>query len=704
MKKQTYLMLLVGLAVQAQAQELRAAEQAPAVDTSQWKCKFCAFPEEGISGQAEVGAGNVSESSAKFGDYTGLNKQGAFFIGNADVRSRGENAWYWNLRARNLGLDSRSIGVDGGRQGRFGVSFDYSELPHFLSDSAKTVFVGDENLTLPAGWVFADPTTAMTGLATALHPVNIETQRKRIGTGASFIAGSRWQFQVNFRRDTKQGHKRTAGDMFFNSAQFLEPIDYQTDQLDASAAYSGTKLQARFAYHGSFFSNSIKSQTWVDPFSTTVPPATGQHALPPDNQFHQLLASMGYQWTASTRVMADVAVGEMTQDDPFLPVTTNAAIAVPALPQTSLNGRVKTLTANLKMVSDLTDKLRVNAAVMRDDRDNQTPQAAYTRVITDTVLSPTPRVNTPYSFTNDSLKLNADYRLPQRSKLSAGVDRDKTQRTFLEGTETTEDTYWVQAKTNMFEKASLGVKYSRSARDGTYQVVPTTVPAQNPLMRKYNMADRDRDNVAARLTLLPVDRVTVGLGADVAHDNYTESVIGLTDAQDTTLSADVSVAVSETTSMHVFYNRQRIESSQKGASTGVVFGLPDWKAENKDNVDTAGIGIKHRLIANKLDIGADYFLSHSKSAIKMSHGDLFQDHFQFPDLTTDLASLKVYGTYRFGSSLSLNAAFLHETYSAKDWSIDGTTATTLPDVLLLGEKAPDYNVNVITMSVRYAFK
>ena len=46
-------------------------------DTSQWKCASCPYP-KGTSGSVDAGVGYVTDSSEKFGDYTGLDKKGAF--------------------------------------------------------------------------------------------------------------------------------------------------------------------------------------------------------------------------------------------------------------------------------------------------------------------------------------------------------------------------------------------------------------------------------------------------------------------------------------------------------------------------------------------------------------------------------------------------------------------------------------------------
>ena len=47
------------------------------VDTSQWKCTACPYP-KGTTGTVDGGVGYVSDSSNKFGDYTGLDQKGAF--------------------------------------------------------------------------------------------------------------------------------------------------------------------------------------------------------------------------------------------------------------------------------------------------------------------------------------------------------------------------------------------------------------------------------------------------------------------------------------------------------------------------------------------------------------------------------------------------------------------------------------------------
>ena len=76
MKTKKRLLPLLILSLQATT---AAGSDADSVDTSQWVCEYCPF-EKGLKGTLDLGLGNVSEDSYKFGEYTGLNEKGVFLI------------------------------------------------------------------------------------------------------------------------------------------------------------------------------------------------------------------------------------------------------------------------------------------------------------------------------------------------------------------------------------------------------------------------------------------------------------------------------------------------------------------------------------------------------------------------------------------------------------------------------------------------
>ena len=130
------------------------------VDTSQWKCESCPFP-KGTTGRVDVGVGSVSDDEPRFGDYTGLDRDGAHALVAGAVTVRGDGGYYADLASG--GADqrfTRTFGARAGREGLYQLDLNYVDIPRHLSEGARTPFggIGSDRLTLPAG--FAASSTA----------------------------------------------------------------------------------------------------------------------------------------------------------------------------------------------------------------------------------------------------------------------------------------------------------------------------------------------------------------------------------------------------------------------------------------------------------------------------------------------------------------------------------------------------------------
>ena len=678
------------------ALSLTVGASARAADPSQWTCETCPF-ETKSSAVVDVGAGVVTDKSAEFGDFTGLDRKGGFVIAGATARYRGKEGLYGNFSASDLGLDTRSLFGEIGQEGRYAVRLGYAEIPHRLTDTAQTPFIGSGGpvLSLPAG--FPAPTTADMPLATTLQPVDIGFKRKRLDVGASLIGTPEWSYRVDIRHDVRDGTHRSAGSFFSTTSQFVAPLDQVTDQVDISASYNGRRLQATLGYHASTFRNGPDALTWQNPFTAAIAGAsTGQLALPPDNQFHQVIATVGYTITPTVRASAEVAVGRMTQDMPYLAATLNPNLVVPTLPAQSLNASADTLDASLRLSASPTERLRLAASLTRNERDNHTASLAYPSVSTDMFLGVTPRINLPYSFTRDRLKLSADYRGPGSVKLAAGGDYDSIHRTLQETGTTRETTVWARASALAPKNIALSLKLAHSDRSNSgYDVVAAVQPPENPLLRKYNLADRRRDSAGLRADTTLGENVSIGLNADFANDNYTHSVIGLTSAHSGTVGGDMSAAVSETTQLRLYAQAERIRSRQVGSQQ---FTLPDWSGRSDDSVDVVGAGVTHTAMKGKLELGADLTLSRSRNVSIVDTGAAAP---AFPAATASLDSLKLYASYRLTDKLSVLGSFWHERYDARDWHLDGVLPATVLNLLAFGELPPQYHVNVLRVVLRY---
>jgi len=679
-----------------------AAGASAQVDTSQWKCTSCPYP-KGTTGSVDAGVGYVSDSSKKFGDYTGLDEKGAFLELGGNISHRGENGYFADLWGADLGLDSRRLYGQAGREGLYSVNVGYSEIPRHLTEGASTPFLGSGSsmLTLPGGFPAADTTTMP--LAGTLQPIDIGFKYKRLDLGGTFIGENGWSANLSLRHDERDGTRPTSGSFFSTASQFAAPVNEKTDGAELTVAYATKQLQATVSYLFSSFRNDNTSVTWSNPFFPVVPGATsGQLALAPDNQFQQLRGTAGYDVTPTIRVSGEMAYGRMTQNDAFLAPTVNAILAptVPPLPASSLDGKIDTFTANAKMTATPMDGLRVTGSYDRESRQNKTPVRSYPTVATDMFVGTTSQNNTPFSFTLDRFKLIGDYSggLPNNTRLTGGAEYDMRERTYQEVVTTREMTLWGKVTAQPTEKLSTWLKYAYSWRDNSvYGTSYWFGYPENPLLRKFYLADRERNMIEGRLDYAISEKVSIGVSADYADDNYSHSSVGLTSARSANVAVELATVFTERTQGRAYFQTQTIRSQQNGSE---AFSVPDWTGRMKDKFDVLGVGVKHVAIPKKLDIGADLTVSRSRSDVAV---DNILAAPPFPTARTKLEAIKLFGTYTLKDNLSITGSYHYEHYDSTDWRLDGIAPGTVPNLLTLGAHSPNYSVNVFRVAMRYWF-
>ena len=374
--------------------------------------------------QIEIGIGNVSNDSAKFGEYNGLDKKGPYAIGNFELRGGGaynsNDATRWRLQGTDLGLETRNLQGEYGEQGRFRLNFGYDELLRNITDTYQTPYLGagSNNLTLPGNWiapkvpqvnannvnfrsldpfagtgptynsagVLTQPTAAQ--LATlaniraadlpAFQNVDLHTKRTKGDGGFSFSFSPQWDFQASVRHEHKDGYKPmgvVSSQVSEFSATIPDQVDQDTDQFNVSLNYKFDKGFMQAAYYGSLYRNNVQSMTWQDVNDPTKSATLG---TAPSNQFHQFSLLGGYNITSATKLVANASYARSTQDQAFLGSATaaNGQLAF-GLPTTSLNGLVVSKALNLKLTSKATKDLNLTAGYKFDDRDNRTPVNIY---------------------------------------------------------------------------------------------------------------------------------------------------------------------------------------------------------------------------------------------------------------------------------------------------------------------------------------
>jgi MtrB/PioB family decaheme-associated outer membrane protein len=662
-------------------------------DKSDWVCKLCMIS-SGWFGSWEFGLIYVDQPTPKFADWRGLDDDGYIAL-SGDARFIGENGYYFDFYGRRLGLDSRSMELQGGKQGTYEYRAAYQEIPRYLGYSTTTPYVGvgTDVLTLPPGWEPADGTGVFV-------PATLETKRKTADAGFTYHMSRSWKFDIDVERQTRDGTYAFANGVFpFNGVAFPSPVDYTTDLIDAAIQFNGNRGQLRLGFIGSEFDNGYDSVTIDNPFSLGLGAETAESALAPDNEYAQVNLAGAYRFSRRFRVSGKAAWGEMEQNAAFLPYSTNPEFDDLTLPRTSLDGKVDTTFFNLggTVYLKLADRLDFKGQYKAEERDNKTPVETYTPVNTDIFLS-SPRTNRPYGYERSFWLAELRYRPANRVRVNLGYEQDEQERTYQEVRKTEEDGYWGDVQVAAWSWMDLRMKYEKQKRDASVIDQQGGFDrAEHPAMRKFNMADRDRDRGLIELNLYPVERMSLNFSWYSTDDEYSESAIGLTEADESALNIDFNYLIGKNTTVYVFMTKQTIDSRISGASSEAA---DPWTGTTEDDIRTWGMGFSGR-ISEKATFGLDYVSSNADGNILVQTFE--GDQPPFPTLNSRMTNFRVYMDYDVNERWGWGLDAYREQYDSSDWYDDGLGPLDVSGLLTMGAQSPDYDVLVVRMVARFKF-
>lgn len=671
-------------------------------DISKWECRFCTFA-RGWHGSADAGLQLSDSSSFRYGEYSGLNDRGAHAELGGTALYRDAKGRYVDARADDLGLESRSISVAGGQQGRYELRADFQQIPQFRYDTASTPFSGHGNvLTLPGDWVSAGSTSGMASLPGDLHRIDIAGRRKIIALGAAMTPqNSPWHYQLDLRRDRVDGNTVTGASFLTSSMQLPLEQDQVTDQIEASIARAGRSWQLRFGYYGSYFRQDASALQWSNPYTAYNDATVGRTSVAPDNAFNQLSLSGAWQILPSTRATANFSYGRGTQDAQYLPATVNDSLDAISLPRQNLDGRVDTVNDIVRITSNPIRRLSLSAQYALDARQNHSPVDEYQQVVSDSYVGES-RPNLPYSHRRQTAALNARYRLAPGVQLQAGAEHEQYDRDYQTVARTRTVTLWSGVRTTLFDRVDLDLKYrneDRSIERRRQLDASWMLPDENPLLRRFDQADRDRHEVTASASYAPLQRVNLSLDFQWRDDDYADSRVGLTHAKDVVGTFSSGWTPTDAVRINAYVTLERIESAQAGSQSGST---PDWRGGDSDRLVSVGLdGEWRNVVADKLDLGAHYDYSRTRENVAIITGSA--DTAGFPANRTRFDNLRLYSRYRFGPRLSGTLTYAYQQLDSRDWALDGVEADTASNLLSLGIDSPDYQVNLFGFALQYTF-
>jgi len=209
-----------------------------------------------------------------------------------------------------------------------------------------------------------------------------------------------------------------------------EPIDYWTNNLKVGSEYSHKNWGIQVGYRGSYFENNISTLTFDNPFrfnqETTTTPLTGKADLYPDNKAHNIDFAGAFSLGKHVRVIGAISPGWQSQNDQFLPYTSNGATlgcgtttgacnSTSTLPAQSLDGKRQTLAVNTTLVAKPFKKVELKAVYRQYDFNNNTPIRSFQVVMGDSAAVGAGGEYVPWGFNKKNIELSGGYLIGQKS-------------------------------------------------------------------------------------------------------------------------------------------------------------------------------------------------------------------------------------------------------------------------------------------------
>ncbi len=713
-------------------------------------------PPSGTSGEIELGIGYPSDENFTFGRYNGWNDDDARAVVNIDYHQwqpegvLGGTLDYVDLTGTDLGLDTRRASLGLGTAGGFRLGLDYDALQTAYNFSGRTPFRGGgSTLTLPAGWVAANTTGGMLGFNEVARSFDQELERERwaISLAKRFNAGL--SLTAGFSTEDKTGTDAMGGAFYFDasnghSAILPRSVDYTTNQFDAALHVVRDALSLDLSYLYSSFDNDASGLSWQNPYGDSFGPAVdypdgiGQVALEPDNDMHQVRLLASYLLTSQLRLSVDGSYARAAQDDTFLPFTANPGLTPGApLPRSDLDGEVDTSTFNIAAHYRPLSKLTLQAKWRFEDRDNDSPRDGYLYVRGDAWAPADSRFtvyNAPHSRRLNRGELEASYRLPWSSRLSASYSYEEIDRKNAAVSETEEDIYVLALSSRPAAAwtARLELDY-RDRAASTYHwdqsyyayydadlinLVPDSQRYTNhPLLFQYHLANREVWDGKFSLGFAPGGSWNLNFDYSHSDTDYDQSDLGLQDETRDHVTLSAGLRPGDDVNLTFYYSYDRYETEQRGrAFRGgieknafeIYSPLPqasdpsrDWESEGEDETHSLGANLRWT-VSERLTTEFDYsFVDATGEQAFDTSGAADLDDTPLPDLENTQHNFLARATYQLRERLSLKFDYRYYSYEDKNWAIDGVRHDTLAKVLSTGESSPDDDIHFFQASVIY---
>jgi MtrB/PioB family decaheme-associated outer membrane protein len=495
---------------------------------------------------------------------------------------------------------------------------------------------------------------------------DLQSKRDTAGFVLDFAATRDLGLKAGFTSTKKDGEMPWSAAFAFNNTSELPlTMDQRTNDFSLGMEWAKSKGLIRVAWDGSWFTNDLQTLVWDNPIRLTdyysgnpaVPwdpsgysngngPAQGRMALWPNNSQNVISATGVYRLARATTLNGTVQLTKQEQDEDIIPWTINNVINQTApslgfpglakLPRPTAEASVSGLNALFNFNTRPFRNLAFQARYRYNDRDVETPEFDGTyNVRFDAVPEDVEGyVTHQYDITRQNFDAAATFSLVGYGALRFGYGHEAYERSGRGFSDVGENVVRLSydAMSFSFFAVRLGYDYGQRRGEGFHMAgvdYEQQDAGEQPGLRYYDEADRNRSRASVNLSANPTDRVSLYFQYAYGKDEYLgdefipdgREQFGLLNQDFTAWNAGASVNLSEQVALGVNYGQDDFSSLQKSRNANPP---PDatwtdpsrnWTLDNDETVKNFAVYMDLLQLGDAVDVRLSYDYSDSDNAL-----------------------------------------------------------------------------------------
>src|SRR2546425_323416 len=687
--------------------------------------------------------------SAKFEEYRSVPE--GLFLDRLYLRLyRSDELYSTWLEGAKWGRQDQEFSLGAAQLGLWKFQFDWDQTPHVYSRGTARMLA---NEVTPGHFVLPTPRPLLPLYNTGrtIDEVGIRWDTARMGL---FLTPTPdWELKAEYTRIHKEG-TRAIGIPYQtpmnNFAEYLEPINSVQHELRIGGTYAEQNWQIQFGYIFSAYDHRYTRVIGDNPCfgnggalvaggctaadGGANAQETGRVSLAPANMAHTFSLAGGVSLPMRTRLTANVSYSLRLQNETFLPHTINGAfLGDPRLflPDKSLDGMTGVtlinLSATTRPLTPLTLSTKYRLFDLHDMGNDPIFRAGVeddNRIYFDSGAASSPfgpsRQAKRFGFTRQDAEVDARWRFGPMLATTVGVGWEGWDRSKRNVKHSDEPFAKAVVDANPADWLLARLTYRPSFRRiSGYDPHPTHIAQdQSPLERKFDQAERDRQQVDLLMQFMVTETLTTGLTGSWRADDYINSPLGVQNSVDWSASIDVTWTPVPRLSLSAGYVHDWLFTKQRQQTIFPdTIPLPSyvWISDNTDSIDTFHAHAKVAAIPRKLDVifGWNYTYAlgriETRNPTQPTGGTAGQNQqakaARFPAFEDELLRLDIGATYHLNKNWSATLGYALETWRKQDFRTDTLNPFT-PGIssIFLGEDLKNYTAHILGVTLAYRFK